>query len=339
MSELQLGLLIVGALAVVGVVAYNRGQERRARRNAEQAFASRHADVLLSPEASRREPSLGQSVSARDEMPAVRAEEDLPDERLDYVVALDAQNPVSSALMLEGWAAIERRFGRRVLLAAAAAGGNWHRAVPGLSGARPHWRCALQLVSRSGVASEAELIEFRSAVETLAAHTGASVVAPEMREALDQARALDQVCAEADIQVALHVVGSDAAGFAPEVVRQVFRANGLDEQTPGRWARIDAQGRELFGAAAESGERGSIGRLTLVLDVPRTPDLRHSYESMVVLARDLAATLNGSLQDDNARRLDEHALSAIAAQLEPVRAELEQRGFAPGGALALRLFS
>jgi FtsZ-interacting cell division protein ZipA len=60
---------------------------------------------------------------------------------------------------------------------------------------------------------------------------------------------------------------------------------------------------------------------------------------MVLLARDLASALGGTLQDDNARTLDEHALSAIAAQLEPVRADLEQRGFPPGGALALRLFS
>ena len=94
-----------------------------------------------------------------------------------------------------------------------------------------------------------------------------------------------------------------------------------------------------FDVTAEAGEGERIPRLTLTLDVPRTPELRRSYESMVVLARDLAATLNGRLQDDNARGLDEHALSAIAAQLEPVRADLERRGFAPGGALALRLFS
>lgn len=339
MSELQLGLLIVGALAVVGVVAYNRTQERRARRSAERAFASRHADVLLESDASRREPSLSLSVSPREEMPAARAEEDLPNERLDYVIALDAQNPISSALMLEGWKAIERRFGRRALLASRAANDDWQRAAAGASGARSHWRCALQLVSRNGVVNEAELIEFRSAVETLAVHIGASVAAPEMREALDQARALDQACAEADIQVALHIVKTDGTGFALDAVRQAFKTHGLDEQAPGHWAQIDVQGRELFGVTAETGERDDISRLTLTLDVPRTPDLRRSYESMVVLARDLAATLNGRLQDDNARGLDEHALSAIAAQLEPVRVELEQRGFAPGGALALRLFS
>ena len=60
---------------------------------------------------------------------------------------------------------------------------------------------------------------------------------------------------------------------------------------------------------------------------------------MVLLVRDLAAALGGTLEDDNGRILDEHALSAIGAQIEIVRERLERRGFPPGGALALRLFS
>jgi hypothetical protein len=339
MSELQLGLLIVGALAVVGVVVYNRRQARRVRRSAEQAFTSRHADVLLTADVQRREPSLGSPVLQRDEAAAGFVEEDLPDARLDYVIELSAERPVSPAVMLEGWRGLERRFGRRALLAWRDADGHWRRATPGSPGARTQWRCALQLVSRSGVVGEAELIEFRSDVETLAARSAASVAAPEMREALDQARALDQSCMDADLQVAFNIVGSGGAGFAIDAARQALKANGLEAQGPLRWSRTDAQGRELFCVTAETGAGDAATRLTLSLDVPRTPELRRSYESMVLLARDLATTLGGGVQDDNGRVLDEHALSAIAAQLEPVRAELEKRGFPPGGALALRLFS
>jgi hypothetical protein len=52
MSDLQIGLLAVGAVVVAGVVAYNLAQERRARRSAEKAFGSAHADVLLEERAS-----------------------------------------------------------------------------------------------------------------------------------------------------------------------------------------------------------------------------------------------------------------------------------------------
>ncbi|KPK05374.1 MAG: hypothetical protein AMJ64_11760 [Betaproteobacteria bacterium SG8_39] len=340
MSELQLGLLIVGALAVAGVIFYNRTQERRVRRTAEQAFTSRHPDVLLTADPpARREPSLGPPPKPREEAASTPGEEDLPDGRLDYVVELSAEQPVAAAVMLEGWRGLERRFGRRALLAWRNEDGSWRRALPGASGSQTRWRAALQLVSRNGVVGEAELIEFRSEIETLAARAGAGVSAPEMREALDAARALDRSCADADIQVAFHVVGADAAGFANDAVIHALNTNGLAEQDRQRWTRSDALGRELFAVLMESDQTDVVTRLTVTMDVPRTPDLRRSYESMVLLARDLASTLGGALQDDNARPLDEHALSAIGAQLEPVGRDLERQGFAPGGALALRLFS
>jgi len=56
MTDLQLGLLVLGAAAVVGVVAYNRIQERSVRREAERTFGSSHSDVLLGDE--RSEPVL-----------------------------------------------------------------------------------------------------------------------------------------------------------------------------------------------------------------------------------------------------------------------------------------
>jgi len=339
MSELQLGLLIVGVLAVVGVIVYNRYQERGVRRKVEQAFGSRHTDVLLSGDAARREPSFAVPPLPRDEPVPLRVEEDLPDERLDYVIELTAPHPVPIALMAEGWNSLERRFGRRALLAWQEDDGGWRRARPGAAGGRVHWRAALQLVSRGGVVGEAELVEFRSEIETLAARSGATASAPEMREALERARALDGDCADADIQVAIHVVGADGAGFAPDDVRQALETNGVAAESRGQWTRYDAEGRALFNVVGEEAADGAWLRLTVTMDVPRTPELRRSYEAMVLLTRGLAATLGASLQDDNGRVLDAHALSAIGAQLETVRQGLERQGFAPGGARALRLFS
>ena len=47
MGELQIYLLIVGAAVIVGVIVYNRVQEARFRRRAEQAFAPDQGDALL----------------------------------------------------------------------------------------------------------------------------------------------------------------------------------------------------------------------------------------------------------------------------------------------------
>ena len=285
MTELQIGLVAIGVVAVACVLAYNWLQERRAKRAAERAFGSRHSDVLLDAHQERREPTL-------DAMPRAQAmpDEALPDPRVDYVIELALPAGDSEALLGELWAPIELRFARRVLL----------------DGTGSAVRAALQLVSRAGVVSDAELLEFRSAVETLAAKLGATVSAPEMREALDAAHELDRACADADIQVALHVIGvSDVS-------------------------QIDAS---LF--SVEPRDDG----VTLALDVARTSEPRRAYEAMARAGVQLAAAGGGRIVDDNGTALDERALATIGAQLDAVREMLSARGIEPGSPLALRLFS
>ena len=161
---------MLGVVALVVVLGYNHLQERKARRHAERSFASRHEDVLLEKSDVRREPTL-----RPEPQPGAT-----PHPQVDYIIEV-------SLPLREGWTAIEHRFGRRVLLTDSSA--------------------ALQMVTRDGVVSEAELLEFRSEVETLAAKVGATVRAPEMRSAREAAQDLDRACADADIQVALHAVG------------------------------------------------------------------------------------------------------------------------------------
>jgi hypothetical protein len=260
--------VVLGVVALFGVLAYNYVQERSARREAERSFTSGHADVLLEKtERSdvRREPTL------RPEPQPGAA----PDPKIDYIIELS--RPLS-----EGWTAIEHRFGRRALLSANQA--------------------ALQMVTRDGVVSEAELIEFRSEVETLASRLGATVRAPEMRAAREAAHDLDRACADADIQIALHVLGV---------------ANAIVDE-----------GHPFQVTPREDG-------VTYILDVARTLEPSRAYEAMVRVARQHG----GKLVDDNGAPLDDRTLAAIGAQIEAVRQELLGRGIEPGGPLALRLFA
>jgi hypothetical protein len=269
---------------VVAVVVYNRWQERAARREAERAFGAARTDVLLDE---RREPALPPRRDAvRDEIRRAA-----PAERVDYVIELTLAKPLPPPVVHEAWSPIERRFARRSLLAAEGT----------------QVRAALQLVSRNGVASDAEVLEFRALVETMAAALGARVAAPEMREALEAARELDRTCAEADIQVALHVVG---IGTAPaQFIGQPFQV-----------------------IAREDG-------VTLTLDVARTRQPRAAYEAMVRAGRELAQSRGGRLVDDAGRELDERSLAAIGRELDAVAARLAGCGIEPGSALALRVFS
>ncbi len=339
MSEFQIGLLAIGTLVVAGVLAYNRVQEGRARRDAERAFRSGHDDVLLHQPGGIQGAMHGaeeHSANAPQEAPrpATRAapqdETAQPDPAIDYIIELAAEQPLPQAALREQWSAIERRHARRALLAASADG----RA----------WRAALQLVSRDGAIGEAELIEFRSSVETLAASVGAAVAAPEMRAAVEAARALDEFCAESDIQVVVHLTGGPFAGTK---VRACAEANGLALEADGRFAMRDDTQRLLYTLGSRDGEPFSAATmrdatppaLSLSLDVTRAPDTRHSFESLARLAQQLAAVLGGSIVDDNGHALDERAMAGIATQLDSVRARLEAHGVPPGSPAALRLFS
>ena len=304
MTDLQVGLLVLGAAAVVGVVAYNWLQERAVRREAERVFGSSRGDALLDSEdpGKRIEPHERRSFEG----------EALPDERIDYVMMLRSAVGVPSAAVLESWSAVAQRFGRRALLAGSD-GSGWRRIAAGDFSSFNAVRAALQLVSRDGVVGDAELLEFRAAVETLASRLGAAVSAPEMREALEAARELDRRCAEADAQIALHVIGELDQGALDAAL------GGIVDPPYDLAPRADG--------------------VTLVLDVPRTPDLARSYEAMARSAGQLAAALGGRIVDDRGSTLDERALAAIGAELEPMRRQLAEAGIEPGSALAARLFS
>ena len=343
MSELQVGLLAIGAVVVACVLAYNRVQEGRARRDAERNFRSGHEDVLLGDVLIGQPPESRGTDAAADVVagipqetpryppraaPVVHSAE--PDPAIDYIIEFTAEHGVAHAALREQWAAIERRHAHRALLAGSAD--------------ERSWRAALQLASRDGAIGEADLIEFRSAVETLAASAGACVAAPEMRAAVEAARALDEFCAESDIQVVVHVTGGPFPGTK---IRAAAEAGGLALETEGRFVLRDDEQRLLYTLAPRDGAAFSAATirdampqaLSLSLDVTRAPDTRRSFESMARLAHQLASVLGGSIVDDNGQLLDERALNGIAAQLDSVRAKLEARGVTPGGPTALRLFS
>jgi hypothetical protein len=281
MTDLQIGLAVIGAIAVAAVLIYNRWQERGVRREAQRAFGSGHADVLLD---ARREPTL------EPRRPPVQPDA-APANGIDYVIDLTLREPTPAAVVHEAWAPVEQRFSRRVLLIVD------HLQVRG----------ALQLVSRAGVVSDAEVLEFRTMVETMAAQLGAAAHAPEMRQALEAARELDRICADCDIEVALHVVG---IGFTP----------------------ADFAGQPFKASPREDG-------VTLTLDVARTLEPARGYEAMARAGRQLAQARGGRLVDDAGKELDERALATIGTQLDVVRQRLAGCGIEPGSPLALRVFS
>jgi hypothetical protein len=332
MTELQFGLLAIGALLVAGVLVYNGAQERGARRRAGREF-QRHGDPLLdaaAPGGARSERRAAQAFSGE--------AENLPDAKLDYLIEIDLRKPTAGRLLLDRMASIQRRFASGVRVAGADAQGAWRRLDPQSGGGMLRARFGLQLVSRAGVANEAELIEFRSEIENLAADLNATVDAADLRAAVENAQALDRLCEDADIQIALHVNPASGSGFDADVVAAEAAGAGM-AAAGARYELRDGDGQLLFALEPAAPAGAPFASLTLLLDVPRVADARRVYESMVRTARQLSTTLGGSLADENGAPLDERSLAAIGAEIERIAAALGERGIATGGTLARRLFA
>ena len=337
MSELQIGLLAIGALVVAGVLIYNRAHERRAKLEAQRAFGSGHDDVLLAQTVVPHRSENAADNASENAAPGATAgaleqsrESAQPDPAIDYIVAFATEHSVAPGTLREQWSAIERRHARRTLLVGSSDGRSW--------------RAGLQLVSRDGAIGEADLIEFRCAVETLAASVSATVSAPAMRAAVEAARALDEFCGVSDLQVVLHVTGGPFAGTK---IRSAAQASGLVLEEDGKFALRNDEQQLVYTLGAQDGAAFSAATLrdamplglSLSLDVTRAPDTQGAFDSLSRLARQLASVLGGAIVDDNGNALDERAVAAIALELDAVRARLEARGVTPGSPTALRLFS
>jgi hypothetical protein len=220
----------------------------------------------------------------------------------------------------------------------------WH---PVESAPRRSWRelrVGLQLASRKGAVAEEEIEAFNAAIADFAASVNAVSQREAPAAAAARARELDQFCADADIEVAVNVVGQLGVTFAVARVKQLALDNGLSETASGELVRFGPDGtpefvlRRFEDPAAKAVASYYTG-LTFALDVPHVADGPGALADMIQLAQRLAATLGGQLVDDKRRPLTEAGLASIRRSLERVFHDMEAHGIPAGSPLARRLFS
>jgi len=351
MSELQLGLLGIGILVVVGVLAYNKVQEKRLKRQAEEVFGSRHDDVLMGGTSGGAVPGRPAATAERLEPtfsapPPERGEASgMLDPRIDFIAILETDKAVAgeviSTAIVDGpanpakavsWECYNRQTASWEPLAAA--------------GEYMVLRAGMQLADRKGAVSEQELTDFTAVAQAVAAAIGASSTLAETDAALQRARQLDALCADVDVQIGLNLI--TRSGGAPGTrIRALAEAHGLALERDGRFHRRDENGLELYtlcnmeaaAFSAEGMKALSTNGLTLLFDVARVPGGIVTFDRFVEFTRTLADALSAAIVDDNRQPLDDAALGKIRAQLQALYASMEQQGIPAGGPLALRLFS
>ncbi len=351
MNELQLGLLGIAVLVVVGVLVYNKWEESKLKRRAEEAFGSGHEDVLLGGRVA--EPAAGRPAASAERVePTFAAEQaatgtvgGMLDPRIDFIATLEADRAVTgdaiSAAIVDSqinpakavyWECYNRQAAGWAPLDAA---GEYQRL-----------RVGLQLADRKGAATQQDLSEFGAMAQAVADAIGSSCKLAEPAAALQRAQQLDALCADVDVQIGLNLISRGSA-FAGTRIRALAEAHGLVMERDGRFHRRDDSGVELYtlcnleeaAFSAEGMKEFATKGLTLLFDVARAPGGATAFDRFAEFAHTLADALSAVVVDDNRQRLDEAALGKIRAQLQALYASMEQQGFPAGSPLALRLFS
>jgi hypothetical protein len=357
MSDLQLALIVLGAAFVAAVAGYNFLQERRARRRAEAAFRGTHPDALLDPADHRREPVLGALPGeARDE-PSLGALEEVIDpaiaapaasspaavvsSRIDAIALVLADEPVTRGQLEPLLDALQAHA--TPVTVEGLVDEQW---MPVQESPREAWRelrAGLQLASRAGPVAEEEIAAFNETVAGFAASIGAVSQRESPAEAAARSRELDRFCAEADIELAVNLVGRAGATFSLARVKSLALENGFAETASGVFERRGRDGAVAMRLRALDGEprrdASYVTGLTFALDVPLVADPAAVLDDMGRLAEAFGLTLGGELVDDERRPLGAAGLAAIRRSLEAVARRMEAHGIPAGGALARRLFS
>lgn len=349
MSELHLGLLGIGVLVIVGVLVYNKLQEARLKRQADEAFGSRHEDVLLvgrSPaklqaadSIQRIEPTLAAAQANATESPGAL------DPGVDFIATLEAAQAVKgqaiSAAIVDSLDTPRKAVSWEGYNLQSA---SWEPL--GAAGEYGMLRAGLQLADRKGAVSQQELVVFGSMVQAIAATIGADCVLAEAAPALHRAQQLDGFCTDVDVQIGISLVARGGA-FAGPRIRALAEAYGLALEADEKFHRRDEAGLDLYTlcnmetaafSPAAMKEMSTSG-LTLLFDVARTPGGIAAFDRFVEFARTLAEDLTAGMVDDNRKPLDAAALGRIRAQLQALYASMEQQGIPAGSPMALRLFS
>jgi hypothetical protein len=353
MSELQISLLAIGVLVVLSVYGYGTWQQRQYRNRFGTAFKATNGDALYHGTLARQSAALTVGLEAEDEHFHEESAA-VPDESCstletgtDYIAVLFASAPLHTEVLEPLW---RRRtdFGRNLnVCGIPASETKWEKIAADSQLSYDTLRLALQLADRSGAVSQSRLEDFRDLMRDIAELAQAEVNLPDVEEAADIARQLDNFCAGVDHMIGLNILPSGDKLLMGSDIARVASRHGLTLHPEGAFHLLDTNGRTLFTLnnfdespflPDELAETPVIG-LSLQLDVPRVEQPAERFDEMAVLAHALGADLGAAVVDDNRKELGTQAIAMIRAQVAAIEKKMLSYPIIPGSALARRLFS
>lgn len=353
MSELQISLIVLGVLIILGVVAYNWWQDRRVSQTIKKHMPVVDEDPLLresGEKGSRREPGLGHlglessdmSVSPASETSSDPSGQDSyqaePDPIVEEVIELVFAAP-RTGQELQAVLKNVRSLGRKPVrvLIQDSQGALTTRIVPDEQYIALH--LAVLLANRAGPVTAIEWSQIWGHASSLAEELDAKVEGPDQDQVMLKAQALDATCADLDMQVGLNLL-LEGSRHTEDLIQCAMGMGFVEHQ--GELAWVGDHGLACFTLNRFDGhpfEAGSqLDKLSLLLDVPRSPPDKASFARMVDVGTELARRLGAVLVDDTGMPLAQGAEIAIDERLSELYVQLESAGLSAGSERARRVF-
>ncbi len=360
MSSLQTVLLIAGAALVLAVLIYNFAQMRAVKSRLAAPAPQKAAPPR--PEEALREPTLRTDTQT---LAVPAAPREAPDFMAEAVLTLQLPNTVNVAAELAqqmlktpgkrvrllwqpqgaaGWTLLGSTTDILSLLGNAASDESV-TAASGETDPVPVHSLAfcLQLADRAQAVTPEQLDAFQKHVESIASLLSASYTPFDVAIEAERAKALDQACAQLDLQIGLTLHGK--VGPLPgQQLLQAAQKLGLVLEKGALRYRQD--GHEMFRIESHEGLSLSEERLrkpiqdpVVLLDVPQARRPEQSFDEMLKLATKLAQALSAQLVDDRQRSVNEQGLALIRTEIGKATQALRDIGIEPGSPRALRLFT
>ncbi len=348
MSNLQLGLAVVGGLVLAAMVAHSAWSSRRNR--------PRQAAIPEPGEAGDAEYRVGEGIEPELDAAAfelshfpLAAAEAKPalDALIDVIASIALDAPVSGDAALSAMPATRRAGGKPFLIE----GLNevtecWEMPLAGRRyGA---FQAGVQLANRSGALNDIEYSEFVMKTQAFCDAINGTADFPEMREEVARARELDQFASEHDAQLGFVLRARNAAWSPGYIQQNASRLSFVAGVIPGRMVLpasvaglppILGLSFDTQAAMADDPAQSAIRQLAIGLDVAQVDRHEHAFERMRDAARLLAQSMEGVVTDDNGIVLTAEAMDQIASELESLYDRLDEHDLSAGSAAARRLFS
>lgn len=344
--------LALPVLAAIGVQGWWQARRAGPRRvPADDAPAPRIEPSLGDPEGQSQAPDAGSepepsTLGLIDTRGAVRRVPRL-DALIDAIATVSVDGPVTGATALQHLPG-SRRAGTKPFYIEGLnlQTSEWEPPQP--QAAYTEFQAGVQLANRHGAMNEIEFSEFVQKVEAFAQALGGTADFPDMLEAVNRARELDQFANEHDAQLVALLRANTVAwsvgylqqcagrhGFVPGAVPGRLVLPAAEEGAPPVLVlSFDAQA-----ALAEDPGEAAVREIALGLDVAQTEESAEPFAAWHGAARTLAADLDATVVDDQGQPITLHAFQSIHEELSRLYAALASRDLAAGTPGARRLFS